>query len=261
MTIELGLFLPTAEAGREVAEAARVAEAAGAGSVWATDHLVASGPMVDSTVALTTAAAVTSRVKVGYGVMLLALRPAAWAAKQVASLQQVSGDRVVLGVGTGNPAHGDVGWRAARVSYADRGRLTDEALEVLPDLVAGRAAVVEDVEVTLAPGAAVPPILVAGAGTKALERAARFGDGWVPIGLPLGEVAGRLELLGELAAKHGRPRPTISIVAPALDADLAKAADQVAAYEQAGVERLILAPTGQGWKQDYGWAGELITSW
>jgi alkanesulfonate monooxygenase SsuD/methylene tetrahydromethanopterin reductase-like flavin-dependent oxidoreductase (luciferase family) len=98
-----------------------------------------------------TAAAVTMRITIGYGVMLLALRPVAWAAKQISSLQCVSGNRVALGVGTGNPVHGDTGWRAAGMSFADRGRRTDESLRVLPALVAGEPAVLADgLEVTLA---------------------------------------------------------------------------------------------------------------
>jgi alkanesulfonate monooxygenase SsuD/methylene tetrahydromethanopterin reductase-like flavin-dependent oxidoreductase (luciferase family) len=288
MTIKLGLILPTStpDPSRpvlgDVGAAARLAEEAGVESVWSTDHLIASAPMLDSTVVLATAAAVTSRVRIGYGVMLLALRPVAWAAKQVSSLQYVSGDRVLLGVGTGNPAHGDVGWRAAGVSYAERGRLTDEALEVLPELIAGRTVAVEPgadlvrvdaleggaavapgaggrdrVEVALAPGAVVPPILVAGAGAKAMERAARFGDGWVPIGLSVADVPGRLEALRELAEKQERPRPTVSIVAPPLDRTQAKAVEQLAAYGEAGVERVILAPSGDGWQRDYEWAAEL----
>jgi alkanesulfonate monooxygenase SsuD/methylene tetrahydromethanopterin reductase-like flavin-dependent oxidoreductase (luciferase family) len=264
MTIELGLILPTSTPDPstpvlgDVRAAARLAEQAGVESVWSTDHLIASAPMLDSTVVLSTAAAVTERVKIGYGVMLLALRPVAWAAKQVSSLQYVSGDRVLLGVGTGNPAHGDVGWRAAGTSYADRGRRTDEALAVLPDLIAGRTARVdEDFEAAIAPGATVPPILVAGDGAKAVERAARFGDGWVSIALSIDDVPARIAALGELAAKYDRARPEVTIVAPQLDADLTKAAAQAAAYGEAGVERLILAPTGSEWERDYAWAAEL----
>ena len=151
---------------------------------------MASAPILDSTVVLATAAAVTDRITIGFGVMLLALRPAAWAAKQIGSLQYVSGNRIVLGVGTGNPAHGDIGWRAAGVSYQDRGRRTDKALRVLPALVTGQPAVLGDgLEVTLAPGSAMPPVLIAGNGDKALRHAAAYGDGWVCIGLPPDDIA------------------------------------------------------------------------
>ncbi|ADB30839.1 Coenzyme F420-dependent N5 N10-methylene tetrahydromethanopterin reductase-like protein [Kribbella flavida DSM 17836] len=265
MTIELGLILPTStpDPSRPVLgdarAAARLAEGAGVESVWSTDHLIASAPMLDSTVVLATAAAVTERVKIGYGVMLLALRPVAWAAKQVTSLQHVSGDRLLLGVGTGNPAHGDVGWRAAGTSFESRGRRTDEALQVLPDLIAGRKVQLEEgLEAAIAPGATVPPLLVAGDGQKALARAARFGDGWVSIGLAVDDVPARIAALEDLAAGYDRPRPALTIVGPQVDdIDEAKAVDQLAAYAEAGVERVILVPGGDGWEQGYERAARL----
>jgi alkanesulfonate monooxygenase SsuD/methylene tetrahydromethanopterin reductase-like flavin-dependent oxidoreductase (luciferase family) len=264
MTIKLGLILPTSTPDPsqpilgDVRAAARLAEEAGVESVWSTDHLIASAPMLDSTVALTTAAAVTERIKIGYGVMLLALRPVAWAAKQVTSLQYVSGDRLLLGVGTGNPAHGDVGWRAAGTSYEDRGQRTDEALAVLPDLIAGRKVqLAEGLEAAIAPGATVPPLLVAGDGKKALARAARFGDGWISIGLAVDDVPARIAALEELAAGYGRPRPAVTIVGAQLDDDQAKAVDQLAAYAEAGVERVILVPGADGWESGYERAAKL----
>jgi alkanesulfonate monooxygenase SsuD/methylene tetrahydromethanopterin reductase-like flavin-dependent oxidoreductase (luciferase family) len=251
MSLEFGVILPTSspEAGRailgDVRASAKYAEEVGLDSVWSTDHLIASAPMLDSTVVLTTAAAVTERITVGYNVLLLALRPVAWAAKQVSSLQYVSNNRVVLGVGTGNPAHGDVGWRAAGVEYADRGRLTDEALAVLPDLIAGK-----NPDVPLSPGAEVPPIFVAGAGPRAHRRAAKYADGWATIALPPAEVRTNLEQINELA--EGKQLKA-TVVVPQLNGD---PLEQLAAYEAAGTERVILPPTGD-WHRDYEEAAEL----
>jgi alkanesulfonate monooxygenase SsuD/methylene tetrahydromethanopterin reductase-like flavin-dependent oxidoreductase (luciferase family) len=264
MTVEIGVILPTSTPDPErpilgdVRASARFAEEIGLESVWSTDHLVASGPMLDSTVVLATAAAVTDRITIGYGVLLLSLRPAAWAAKQISTLQLVSGNRLALGIGTGNPAHGDVAWRAAGMSYEDRGRRTDEALRVLPGLVTGRATVLGDgTEVTLAPGSAMPPVLVAGNGKKALLRAATYGDGWVSIGNSPEAVAADLATLGELADQQGRPTPKATVVGPGLDADPKQAAAQLSAYAEAGTERVILAPTGPDWQRDYEFAAKV----
>ncbi|TDD60872.1 LLM class flavin-dependent oxidoreductase [Kribbella antibiotica] len=263
MTVEIGVILPTSTPDpsrpilADVKASARYAEELGLDSVWSTDHLIASGPMLDSTVVLATAAAITERITVGFNVMLLALRPVAWAAKQVNSLQIVSGNRLVLGVGTGNPAHGDVGWRAAGVEYTDRGRLTDEALAVLPGLIAGRPTTLANgTEATLAPGSAVPPIVVAGNGSRAHQRAARYADGWATIAQSPTEVRTNLATINDLAAEFGRPPLRATVVAPTLDNDLARAADQLAAYEQAGVQRVILPPTGD-WRRDYDRAADL----
>jgi alkanesulfonate monooxygenase SsuD/methylene tetrahydromethanopterin reductase-like flavin-dependent oxidoreductase (luciferase family) len=261
MTIEIGVILPTSTPDPtrpilgDVRESARFAEQAGLDSVWSTDHLVASAPILDGTVVLAAAAGATERITLGFGVMLLALRPVAWAAKQISSLQHVSGHRLVLGVGTGNPVHGDIGWRAAGVPYRDRGLRTDEALRVLPGLVTGQPTVLSDgVRVTLAPGSPMPPILIAGNGTKALRRAAARGDGWAAIGISPAEVAAHLATLEHLAEQHGRPRPRATVVGPPLDADPAKAAAQLAAYADAGTERVVLTPTGPDWRRDYEFA-------
>lgn len=259
--IEIGVILPTSTPDPtqpilgDVGKSARFAEELGLDSVWSTDHLRASGPMLDSTVVLSVAAAVTERVTIGYNVMLLALRPVAWAAKHISTLQYVSGDRLVLGVGTGNPAHGDIGWLAAGKSFADRGRRTDEALRVLPDLVTGKPAEVEDgVRVELVPGATMPPVMIAGDGKAALRRAARFGDAWATIAAPPETVAAKLTEITRLAAEFGRPPIRATVVAPDLGTDPAQAAARLAAYEEAGVERVILAPSGADWRSGYEFA-------
>jgi alkanesulfonate monooxygenase SsuD/methylene tetrahydromethanopterin reductase-like flavin-dependent oxidoreductase (luciferase family) len=254
MGVEIGVILPTSSPDPaqpilgDVRESARYAEAVGLDSVWSTDHLIASAPMLDSSVVLATAAAVTERITIGYNVMLLALRPVAWAAKQISTLQVVSGNRLVLGVGTGNPAHGDAGWRAAGVEFSERGRLTDEALAVLPDLIAGKP--VGGVQIS--PGSVVPPIFVAGGGVRAQRRAAKYADGWATIALSPDEVRTNLEQINELA--DGKQLKA-TVVAPQLDGD---PLGQLAAYEEAGVERVILPPTGD-WRHDYDRAAELRT--
>jgi alkanesulfonate monooxygenase SsuD/methylene tetrahydromethanopterin reductase-like flavin-dependent oxidoreductase (luciferase family) len=106
----------------------------------------------------------------------------------------------------------------------------------------------------------MPPVLIAGNGDRALRRAAAYGDGWVSIALPPHEVASVLATLGELAAGHGRPVPRATVFGPVLDADPGKAAAQLAAYAEAGAERVILIPSGADWQRDYERAGELLAA-
>ncbi|WP_267592796.1 LLM class flavin-dependent oxidoreductase [Carbonactinospora thermoautotrophica] len=143
-----------------IASHVRHAEEAGLESVWVGDHLIPVRPILDSTLVLATAAAATEQL--GFGVLILALRPVAWAAKQVATLQHLSGDRVLLGVGAGGDVRRDAAWRAVGVPYRERGKRTDAALEVLPSLVEGEPTVVDGEEVTLAPEATMPPVLIGG---------------------------------------------------------------------------------------------------
>ncbi|MEU4768267.1 LLM class flavin-dependent oxidoreductase [Actinosynnema sp. NPDC023794] len=199
----VGITLPGF--GADAVEHAQHAEGLGLESVWHGDHLIPVNPFLDSTLVLATVAAATTRIKLGFGVMVLPLRPVAWAAKQVATLQHLSGERVLLGVGTGGDAHGEAAWRAVDVPFAERGRRLDAALAVLPDLVRGETASVHGADVVLSPGAVMPPVLVGGGGGAALRRAARFGDHWYPAFVPLRAVSSGVARLRELAQEHGRP--------------------------------------------------------
>ncbi|WP_158851718.1 LLM class flavin-dependent oxidoreductase [Saccharothrix deserti] len=198
--MEVGITLPGF--GSDAVEHAQHAEGLGLESVWHGDHLIPVNPFLDATLVLATVAAATTRIRLGFGVMVLPLRPVAWAAKQIATLQHLSGERVLLGVGSGGSAHGEAAWRAVDVPFSERGRRTDAALSVLPDLVRGKAVSVHGAEVVLAPGAVMPPVLVGG---TALRRAARFGDHWYPAFVPLRAVASGVARLAELAEEHGRP--------------------------------------------------------
>nr|WP_042180484.1 LLM class flavin-dependent oxidoreductase [Kibdelosporangium sp. MJ126-NF4]CEL14409.1 Hydride transferase 1 [Kibdelosporangium sp. MJ126-NF4]CTQ88774.1 Hydride transferase 1 [Kibdelosporangium sp. MJ126-NF4] len=210
--MKLGIYLPAFGAATlDAAEHARHAEQSGLESVWVGDHLIPKGrAFLDSTLVLAHAAAVTQRIRLGFGIMVLALRPVAWAAKQIASLQHLSGDRVLLGVGTGGEPHGDAAWRAVGVPFAERGKRTDDALKALPGLVLGEPTVVAGGEVTLSPGAVMPPVVIAG-GLKVLRRVARFGDAWFPIASSPREIVDGVKRLGELAAEYGRPVPEVTV--------------------------------------------------
>ncbi|MQY31043.1 LLM class flavin-dependent oxidoreductase [Nocardia aurantia] len=259
---EIGTFLPTSSPDParpvlgDIPAAARFAETAGLDSIWVADHLLPTAPILDSTVALAAAAAVTERIGIGYRVLLAALRPVAWAAKQAAGLQHVSGDRLRLGVGTGNPAHGDIGWRAAGVSFADRGDRTDEALRLLPDLIAGRTTTLPDGTVAaLSPGATVPPILIAGNGTRALRRTATYGDGWISLGNSDAELTAARDRLAELAAERGRPAPGLTVMQVAPDTVTALA-DRLAALAELGAERVLVLPPDGNWRAAYEFIAE-----
>src|SRR5262249_28674679 len=195
---------PAGELPGDVVAAAVLAEDLGFESVWVIDQLVAGTEMdfLDSTTVLAAVAAATERVRLGFGVMVLPLRPVVWVAKQIATLQHLSGNRVILGVGVGEDRHPG-SWGAAAVRRRERGRLTDVALRVLPDLISGRVSQGPDgSEFRLTPGAAVPPIVVGGISEAALARAAG-ADGWFGVPLPPAEIARLRERLAELAAAKG----------------------------------------------------------
>jgi alkanesulfonate monooxygenase SsuD/methylene tetrahydromethanopterin reductase-like flavin-dependent oxidoreductase (luciferase family) len=180
----VGVFLPSLGDRHapvaDVVGAAVHAEALGFESVWVVDQLVAGtgNSILDSTLVLAAASAATERIGLALGVLIVPLREPAWIAKEVATLQHLSGNRVILGVGVGGDRHTG-SWRAARVPRRERGRRLDAALRVLPGLIAGN----EMDGVKLTPGATVPPIVVGGVADAAVARAAAH-DGWFLLPMP-----------------------------------------------------------------------------
>lgn len=208
-------MLPTSDPlGRErldLPALARELEADGFDSLWVGDHLAFHAPILEATVAMAAVAAVTERVTLGFAVLVPALRPLAWVAKQLGSLQAISRDRLLLGVGVGgeNPAE----WAAAGVPVGARGRRTDAMLGPLLRLLEGEPAVDpatgEEIP-SLLPVGGRPPLWVGGRAEAALRRAARVGDGWLGIWLDAERVARSRRCLAALAEMEGRAVPRVA---------------------------------------------------
>ncbi|WP_163506108.1 LLM class flavin-dependent oxidoreductase [Fodinicola acaciae] len=276
--INVGTIISSVTPPQEVRPRARHAERAGLDSIFSGDHLAATVPTLDSVVSLTTSAAVTERIEVGFGVMVLPLRHVAWVAKQIATMQQISGDRVILGVGSGGEIHGNSAWNALGIPYAERGRQTDEALAALPDLIAGKPAEYNGQRFAPTPAATVPHIAVGGRPPVALRRAAQYGDSWFPSLVTPADVRAGADKLEELAATYDRKTPEVIVggtvglgVTPAeVDraiADLGKsyaippekaaevvisgtpqqAADRFHAYAEAGATHLVMGTFAADW--------------
>lgn len=244
MGLRTGVSLPIAgDDLPEVTATARHAEAAGFDSVWVGDHLADGRPLLESTLALAAAAAVTTRVRVGLGVLQLALRQPVWAAKQIATLQHLSGGRLILGVGTGGSVPAE--WRAAGVPLEGRGRRTDRVLAALPGLLAGEPTALDGLlaeephapaprpeQVTLAPAVPRPPLWIGGGTERALLRAAEYGDAWLAAATPPGELAAVGARLGELAARYGRPAPRVAalVIAAGVREHGTRAAERLAGF-------------------------------
>jgi alkanesulfonate monooxygenase SsuD/methylene tetrahydromethanopterin reductase-like flavin-dependent oxidoreductase (luciferase family) len=123
------------------------------------------------------------------------------------------------------------------VPLHERGGRVDETLEVLEDLLTGRPVHHDGATLTLRvpglePSMAEPPrILIGGRGDRALSRAARFGDAWLPMWLTPEVLAERAERLGELAAARGRPTPALALLVGAhIDDDLERARSEAAGH-------------------------------
>jgi alkanesulfonate monooxygenase SsuD/methylene tetrahydromethanopterin reductase-like flavin-dependent oxidoreductase (luciferase family) len=229
-SIESGAALP------DIAGLARLAEQAGLDGVWVGDRLAAGDRAVlDSGLNLAVAAAATSSITVGYAIYVPSLRPLAWAAKQVATLQHVAGGRLQLGVAIGGGSEAE--YRAAGFRRSERARRTDEFLARLPGLLGGQpladgSGAYGREAIRLLPAVPVPPLWVGGTSLPALRRAVRFGDGWLSGLQTPREFAASRRRLFELSDEAGRPRPLTGI---GLHAALGTDSDRDLAAVTAGV--------------------------
>ncbi len=230
--IRIGVNLPTFDPLRtggppQFVECARLAEQIGFDAVWVGDHLQMPSPVYDSVVTLAAVAATTTRVKLGFGVMLLGLRQPAWAAKQLTTIDALAPGRLLLGVGVGGEFPHE--FEAVGLSVKRRGRLLDDALAELPDWLQARS--IPALEPAIS---ALPPIWVGGRSDAALARAARVGDGWLSNWMSPERMHERGEVLAGLAAAQGRPRPALGIAMSVhVDADEGRARQRAGAYTEA----------------------------
>ena len=227
-----------------LAACALAAEAAGFDHVWVQDHLAippddaegSGGRYLDPLTALAWLGAVTSRIGLGTGVINLPYRPALPTAKAIATVQELTGGRLLLGVG--------VGWmkpefRALRVDRSRRGQLTDTTLELLSRCFAGDEVVENGQRFLFLPRPEKPPIYVGGSGPHALERSVRSGDGWMPMGGDPAKLGPDIARLRELAADAGRPAPEVVLMTALPHDDPPGALAQARALHEAGVTQLI----------------------
>ena len=231
-----GLMLPSFDPYRRgtwsLLEAAERAEQLGFDSGWAGDHLQYHPPTLEPYGALAAVAARTRRLRLGFGVMLLALRSPVWVAKQLATLDALAPGRVVFGVGSGgeNPAE----FEAAGVPLRERGRRLDEAVEIVGRLLeggpldhAGPLLPVRSPGLEPVPGRRLP-LVVGGRSEAAEARAARVADAWLAVWLSPERVAAGRERIAALAVAAGRPAPqTLLMVFVHVGDDRARARAEV----------------------------------
>jgi probable F420-dependent oxidoreductase len=215
---------------------ARRAEEAGAHSIWVMDRLVFTNqePMVT----LGAIAATTSRVRLGTCVLLATLRPPALLAKEVGTLDQLSGGRMMLGFGVGSRTDD---FDAAGVPFEHRGSRAEELVKVLREVWTSEPVRHEGrfYQMDVGPIGPKPvqphvPIWFGGSGETALRRIARIGDGYIgssssgPDGFRQ-----RWATIAQHAEKIGRDPATITpaaLVYACVDDDRDRAAAKATAY-------------------------------
>lgn len=210
------LGMPSAET---IARVAERAEEWGLDSFWLSDHLLAPSPELDVVATLALIASRTTRIKLGPSVLLLNLHHPLMVAKAFASLDYLSGSRMVMAVGTGSNL---ADYAACGISPHARGRRLDEGIEVLRAVWRDRKASYHGRffnfdDVTIEPRPApranndfgTMDIWIGGRADSALRRAARLGDGFFASFQTPEEYADSMRKIRAYAADYGRTNARI----------------------------------------------------
>jgi alkanesulfonate monooxygenase SsuD/methylene tetrahydromethanopterin reductase-like flavin-dependent oxidoreductase (luciferase family) len=267
--VDIGIGLPNAVRGvaRDgIVDWARRAETAGFSSLGTIDRI--AYPNYESLVALAAAAVVTERIRLVTDILIAPLRAStALFAKQTATIDHLSGGRLVLGLAPGGR---EDDYTLSGVDFHRRGRILDAQLEALPRLWAGEGGLGPP---PVSPNGR-PGLLIGGATDVAFRRAARHGDGWTAGGAgpeAFAEAREKVRAAWREAGRDGEPR-TMALFYFALGDDpegaarhslggyyaflgdyadmivqgAAKDADTIratlAAYEEAGADEVICFP-------------------
>jgi probable F420-dependent oxidoreductase len=203
---------------RETLELVRLAERVGFDSAWVSEHHGSSDGYLPSLLPMLAAfAAATERIELGTGVVLTPLHDPLRLAEDATVVDQLSGGRLILGIGNG--------WREEEfrmfgASRAERGARTEETIEVLRRAWTGRRFSFEGqtlrfdrVKVTPPPARpGGPPILLGGYDRKAVVRAGRLADGYITDETGADEVRSNLALVAEGARSVGRDPDALMVV-------------------------------------------------
>lgn len=249
------------------AQLAREAEARGFESIWFPEHSHIPASRLtrwpgaqpgnedlpdyywhlnDQIVGLSMAAAVTETIRLGTAVNLIPQHDPVWLAKQVATLDHLSGGRVELGVG--------FAWNREQcvshgVDFARRREITRDNVGIMRALWTQDTAAYEGTLRSLEPSWAYPkpaqdggpPIILGGGwGPKLLAHLCEWADGWMPISAR-SSLAGRLELVHAAAAEAGRDPATISVTVMGATDD----PDGLVSLGDEGIDRAVLTIWGE----------------
>ncbi len=244
----------------------RAAEAAGFDSLWTVEHVIVpdgyrseypydpSGRMPgpddsdipDPLVWLTWVGAHTTTLRLGTGILILPQRNPIVLAKECATLDAMSGGRLLLGIG--------VGWLeeefdALGVPFADRGRRTDEYVEAMRALWGEAKATYRGEFVNFEraisepkPVNATVPIVIGGHSPVAARRAGRLGDGFFPGRGSNDELRALIALMRSTAEDNGRDPDAIEITAGGAAAFAPDPVDALGELADMGVSRVVIPP-------------------
>ncbi len=222
------------------------AEDSAVDTVWLADHIAippddaegSGGRYLDPLACAAYIAGATQRLRFGTGVLVLPYRPPLATAKWVATIQELSGERFRLGVG--------VGWMEAEFAavgarLSQRARMTDEVLDLIQRAFADDTVELNGRSYLFLPRPTRPQVLVGGRAPYAVERAARYGDGWMPFGRAPAELAPEIADLRRRFTAAGKSNPEVVVITQLALGDDGLAREQVAELAELGATEIVHA--------------------
>lgn len=265
-----GVMYPIPFAGPEdLIRQAKLCERLGYHSVWGNDHITTQDYVrelfpgkppnfYEPLVVLAAISAATRTLKLGTALCVLPMREPVYLAKQAITLDQMSNGRFILAVGLGAYREEFAAWGGLRVKGARRGEMMDEGLECLSRLFTehkcsydGKYYSFTDVEMFPKSVAQPFPLYVGGHNLEMLERAARYGQGWLPGWRPLKELEERIATVKRRVAELGRD-PSAFEIAPQFSVTIDRTLEAAEKrYMESGLvaHRQSLAYTGRDLSQ------------
>lgn len=181
-------------------------EASRIDSIWQSDRVISAEPFHEPLALLAVVAGATRRLKIGMNAVVLGFRDPVTFARQCAAVDHLSEGRLLPVIGVGH--EGSEAWRATGRSPAGRGRIANEALEVITRLwceekvsFEGESIRIADATISPRPVQQPLPLWIGGSSPAAIRRTVRFGSGWLA---GLQSVDSAAETVAAIRAEAGR---------------------------------------------------------
>jgi probable F420-dependent oxidoreductase len=213
-------------------------------SIWVVDHIAippedsegSGGRYVDILTSLAWLAGLTSTIKLGSGVLIAPYREILPTAKQIASIQELSGNRLLLGIGLGWM---DAEFKALGVDRKERGKKTDELLTFLHEAFSQDEVELNEQKFLFKPRPTKPPFYIAGSKDYSIKRAVKHGDGWIPIVNEPEEFEEDLRIYRDMCDSSNKASDKVNVVSRLNLDDEALSKEKLTKFEDMGIERLV----------------------
>lgn len=233
-----------------LAESATLADRSNLDAIWFNDHLgfppgieknelpipPDMGEILDPLGFANYLAGCTSRISFGTGVLVLPYRPEIVTQKLLTTIQVLSGNRFLLGVGAG---YLDEEFTALGVPKSKRGKLTDSMIDMLRASSENDLIEANGQPLFLKPKLTCPPIYIGGATDIAIPRTIRCGDGWMPMGTLPEDLAPSIKMLHKMGAEAGRNGLEVVAMKTLPLEDPQAGIEMAQAYKDVGVTHLV----------------------